>query len=172
MSVTLKDLIHEFAPDQTPDAPSSAESAVAAPAYDGPTALFMTDFLDAVEALCTVLEEESACIAAGMLSQLEVYARRKLAMVERLESVGEQARAAAISLPEDLRTMTLGRIERLNKAVNENATGLAVLRKAALTINRNLLSALEKAASDGLYASSGQAIRPVELSASGLNTTL
>lgn len=172
MSVQLKDLIHEFAPEKTPDAAPGAAIAADAPAYDGATALVVTEFLDAVEALCAVLEEESACIAAGMLDRLEVYAHRKTAMAEKLDSVATQARAAGIRLPDDLRAMTLERIERLDKAVTTNATGLVALRKAVLTINRNLLAALEKAASDGTYARSGQALRPVELSASGLNTTL
>jgi len=172
MSVSVKDLIHEFAPERKPDAAPNAAPEAEAPAYDGATALLVTEFLDAVESLCAVLEEESACIAVGMLDQLEVFAHRKVAMAERLDSVAEQARADGIRLPDDLRTMTLERIERLDRAVTVNATGLVALRKAVLTINRNLLTALEKAASDGTYARSGHSLRPVELSASGLNTTL
>ncbi|MGF7177519.1 flagellar protein FlgN [Azospirillum doebereinerae] len=172
MSVTLKDLIHEFASEQKPDAVPGAAPEAETPAYDGATALLVTEFLDAVEALCAVLEEESACIAVGMLDRLEVFAHRKAAMAERLESVANQARADGVRLPDDLRAMTLDRIERLDRAVTVNATGLVALRKAVLTINRNLLAALEKAASDGTYARSGHSLRPVELSASGLNTTL
>ncbi|MGQ9369313.1 flagellar protein FlgN [Azospirillum sp. ST 5-10] len=170
-TVTLKDLIHEFAPDAMPVA--AADGPVAeGPAYDGPTALAVTEFLDAVEALAAVLEEETACIGAGTLDRLEVFAHRKAAMAERLQAVAEQARADGIRLPDDLRSMTLDRVERLEKAIDANASGLVALRKAVLTVSRNLLTALEKASSDGLYARSGHAVRPVELSASGLNTTL
>ncbi|MBP2231152.1 hypothetical protein J2847_004464 [Azospirillum agricola] len=172
MSVSVKDLIHEFAAEKKPDDAPVVEAAAERPAYDGATALTVSEFLDTVEALCAVLEEESACIAAGMLDRLEVYANRKTAMAEKLDSIALQARADGIRLPDALRTMTLERVERLDRAVSANASGLVALRKAVLTINRNLLAALEKAASDGTYARSGQAMRPVELSASGLNTTL
>ncbi|WP_029008811.1 hypothetical protein [Azospirillum halopraeferens] len=172
MSLTLKDLIHEFAPDAVPEAPAVAEAPAAPDLCDGPTALAVSEFLDAVDALAAALEEETACIDAGMLDRLEVFAHRKTAMAERLETVAERARAEGIRLPEDLRAMTLERIERLDRAIRANTTGLVALRKAVLTISRNLLTALEKANSDGLYARSGHAVRPVELSASGLNTTL
>ncbi|PWC37831.1 flagellar protein FlgN [Azospirillum sp. TSO35-2] len=171
MSVTLKDLIHEFAPDPAAAAPAD-EVAAPAPGYDGATALVVRDFLDAIEALSAVLEEESACLAAGMLDRLEAYAHRKAAMAEQLENAALRARDEGIRLPDDLRAMTLERIDRLDRAVSVNASGLVALRKAVLTINRNLLLALEKASSDGTYARDGQARRPVELSASGLNTTL
>lgn len=172
MSVTLKDLIHEFVPDRIAETAPAEGPAAADPGYDGATALLVRDFLDAVEALSAVLEEESACIAAGMLDRLEVFAHRKAAMAEQLESSVLRARDEGIRLPDDLRAMTLERIDRLDRAVSVNASGLVALRKAVLTINRNLLTALEKASSDGTYARDGQARRPVELSASGLNASL
>lgn len=172
MSVTLKDLIHEFAPDRSAEQAPADGPAAPDPGYDGATALLVRDFLDAVEALSAVLEEESACIAAGMLDRLEAFAHRKAAMAEQLEGAVLRARDESIRLPDDLRAMTLERIDRLERAVSTNASGLVALRKAVLTINRNLLVALEKAASDGTYARDGQARRPVELSASGLNASL
>jgi len=172
MSVTLKDLIHEFAPDRRPEQAGAEGPAAPDPGYDGATALLVRDFLDAVEALSAVLEEESACIAAGMLDRLEAFAHRKAAMAEQLEGAVLRARDEGIRLPDDLRAMTLERIDRLERAVSVNASGLVALRKAVLTINRNLLTALEKASSDGTYARDGQARRPVEFSASGLNATL
>lgn len=172
MTVTVKDLFHEFAPERAPDAVPIDTVVSPAPGYDGATALVVCDFLDSVAALCGVLEEESACIASGALDRLEVYAHRKAAMAEQLEGAVGRARADGIRLPDELRAMMLERVERLDRAVSTNASGLVALRKAVLTINRNLLTALERAASDGTYARDGLARRPVELSASGLNATL
>ncbi len=174
MSRHLKDLIREFAPDRKVEEPVSAPTPEpeAAALADGPTALVMTEFLDAVATLSALMEEETAAIAAGDLAGLEGFARRKLVMADRLEAIMLQIRADGGGLSDDLRAMALERIERLDRAVGDNAAGLVAMRKAVLAINRNLLSALEKAASDGLYAPSGHAVRPVELSASGLNAEL
>lgn len=175
MSVRLKDIFRNFAPDRPADGPETAATDGPA-ALDGATALVLAEFLDAVDALSALLEEETGCVAAGALDRLEVFAQRKNALAERLEGVLAQARTEGVTLGAGLddgfRALALERIERLDRAVGRNTGGLVALRKAVLTINRNLLSALETAASDGLYASSGQAVRPVELSASGLNATL
>lgn len=174
MSRRFKDLIREFVADPTPAvpepvAPAPSEAPVLA---DGPTAVLMTEFLDAVDELNALLDEENAALSAGTLDGLEGFARRKQAMAERLESIVGQAKADGLRLGDDLRAMVLERIERLDHAINDNAAGLVAMRKAVLAINRNLLAALEKASSDGLYARSGHSVRPVELSASGLNTEL
>ncbi|PWC42580.1 flagellar protein FlgN [Azospirillum sp. TSO22-1] len=175
MSRGLRDVIREFARDRRPKpeaAPAPAEPVAALPAVDGATAVVMVEFLDTVRALSDLLDEENAAIAAGEVNGLEGFARRKLGMAERLEGLLAQADADGVALNGDLRAMALERIERLDRAVSDNAAGLVALRKAVLTINRTLLNALEKAASDGLYAPTGRAIRPVELSASGLNAEL
>lgn len=174
MSRRFKDLIREFAPDVKPAEPMpEAVAEPDAPALtDGPTAVVMTAFLDAVGELTALLEEETAAIAAGTLDGLEGFARRKQAMADRLDGIMAEANAAPLRLTDDLRAMILDRVERLDRAINANAAGLVAMRRAVLAINRSLLSALEKAASDGLYAPTGQAVRPVELSAAGLNAEL
>ncbi|MDQ2103614.1 flagellar protein FlgN [Azospirillum isscasi] len=172
MSRRFKDLIREFAPDAKPVeeiAPALPEPEAPALA-DGPTAVVMTEFLDTVAELSALLEEETAALSAGTLDGLEGYARRKQAMADRLGGI--MAQAGTLRLNDDLRAMILDRVERLDRAINENAAGLVAMRKAVLSINRSLLVALEKAASDGLYAPTGHAVRPVELSASGLNAEL
>lgn len=175
MSRRFKDLIREFAPDAKPEA-DAAPVAAAEPEIpalaDGPTAVVMTEFLDTVAELSVLLDEETAALAAGELEGLEVYARRKQAMADRLGGIVTQAQSGTLRLNDDLRAMILERVERLDRAINDNAAGLVAMRKAVLSINRSLLVALEKAASDGLYAPSGHAVRPVELSASGLNAEL
>ena len=128
MSVTLKDLIHEFAPERRPEQAPAEGPAAPDLGYAGATALLVRDFLDAVEALSSVLEEESACIAAGMLDRLEAFAHRKAAMAEQLEGAVLRARDEGIRLPDDLRAMTLERIDRLERAVTVNASGLGELR--------------------------------------------
>lgn len=174
MSRRFKDLIREFVAEPAPAAPEpAAPAAPEAPALaDGPTAVLMTEFLDAVDELNALLDEETGALSAGILDGLEGFARRKQAMAERLESIVGQAKADGLTLGEDLRAMVLDRIERLDRAVGDNAAGLVAMRKAVLAINRNLLTALEKASSDGLYARSGHSVRPVELSVSGLNAEL
>ncbi|HYG86951.1 MAG TPA: flagellar protein FlgN [Azospirillum sp.] len=176
MSRGLRDVIREFARERRPEPEAALTPAPAEPAaplpVDGATAVVMTEFLDTVHSLCELLEEESAAVAAGDVNGLEGFARRKQGLAERLEGLVVQAHADGLVLNDELRAMTLERIERLDRAVNENAAGLVALRKAVLTINRNLLNVLEKAASDGLYAPTGRSVRPVELSASGLNTEL
>lgn len=174
MSRRFKDLIREFAPERKPDAPApEAAPEPAAPALaDGPTAVVVTEFLDAISALNALLAEETAAVAAGDLANLEVFAARKQAMAERLEGIVAQARNAPLTLTDELRALMLDRIETLDRTIADNAAGLVAMRKAVLAINRSLLSALEKAASDGLYARCGQAVRPVELSAAGLNAEL
>ena len=175
MSRRFKDLIREFAPDAKPAeaAPAPAAPEPEAPALtDGPTAVVMTEFMDAIADLNRLLAEETAALSAGTLDGLEGFARRKQAMADRLEGVMAQAGASHLRMNDDLRAMVLDRVEQLDRAINENAAGLVAMRKAVLTINRSLLAALEKAASDGLYAPTGHAVRPVELSASGLNAEL
>lgn len=174
MSRRFKDLIREFAPEPKPAAPTPEPvPETEAPALaDGPTAVVMTAFLDAVAELNALLEEETAAVAAGTLDGLESFARRKQAMADRLEAIMAEANTAHLRLNDDLRAMVLDRVERLDRAINDNAAGLVAMRRAVLAINRSLLAALEKAASDGLYAPTGQAVRPVELSAAGLNAEL
>ncbi len=174
MSRQFKDLIREFKTGRREEAPLpvAAPEPEPPPPDDGPAVAAMTEFLDAVAALSQLMEEETAAIAAGDMAGLDGFAQRKLVMADRLEGLTARFREAAPALGGDLRALTLERIERLDRAVAGNAAGLLAIRKAVLTINRNLLAALEKAESDGLYAPSGQSVRPVELSASGLNTEL
>ena len=175
MSRRFKDLIREFAPDaksEAETAPIAAPEPEAPALADGPTALMLTEFLDTVAELSVLLDEETAALAAGELDGLEGFARRKQAMADRLNGIMAQVQTGTLRLNDDLRAMILERVERLDRAINENAAGLVAMRKAVLSINRSLLVALEKAASDGLYAPSGHAVRPVELSASGLNEEL
>jgi flagellar biosynthesis/type III secretory pathway chaperone len=175
MSLRLKDLIREFAPEHRPEEPlpTPQMEAAATPAFaDGPSAVLMVEVMDAIAAICDLLDEETTAVTAGTLDDLEGYARRKQAMAERLERVMAQAEAESITLTDELRAMMLEKTERLERSIAGNTAGLVAVRKAVLAINRNLFTVLEQQASDGLYAPSGQAVRPVELSASGLNTEL
>lgn len=174
MSRTLKDMIRTFAADPDPDALEAAAGlpAIVEPLADGPTALVMVEFLDAVAALTDLLETESKAVIAGNLAPLESFAREKQAIADRLEGITGSARHEPVTLNATLRAMALARIERLERAVAANAAALVAMRKALLSINRTLYTAMEKAASDGLYARAGTAVRPVELSVSGLDASL
>lgn len=174
MKLSFKDLIREFKPEEKPEA--AIEVAAPEPEaplmVDGATAAIMVEFMDAVDELTGLLEEETGALAAGSLGGLDGFSQRKQAMAERLEGLIGRLQQEDTRLNEDLRAIVLERIERLDQAVSDNASGLVAMRKAVLTINRSILSALEKSASDGLYAPTGHAVRPVELSASGLNAEL
>lgn len=174
MSRSLKDLIRTFAADPEPEEMDVVlpESETDGDLADGPTALVMVEFLDSVAALTDLLETETKLIIAGDLAPLESFARQKQALADRLEGMSAASRNEPVSLNTALRAMALARIERLDRAVAANAAALVAMRKALLSINRSLLAALEKAASDGLYAPGGTAVRPVELSASGLDARL
>lgn len=177
MSRKLKDLIRTFEP-----AAKAAEAEAARPAadpapvpfVDGPTAAAVVDFVDAILAVAALLEEETVAVAAGDPWKLDIFAVRKLAVVDRLDAVAAQLRETRpdVAGHPDLRAMALGAVERLDRAVAANTSALSAMREAVLSINRTLLSAVEKAASEGLYAPSGQAVRPIELSTAGVDAEL
>lgn len=179
MTRNLKDLIQDF----TPAARTSAEATVpevateAAPAsfVDGPTAAAMVDWLDALAALADLLDEETATVADVDPRRLEAFTRRKLAMAERLDDLASgpgTALAEAVAADADLRAMAACAVERLERATRANAAALMAMREGVMAVNRHLVRAVEKAASDGLYAPSGEAVRPVELSTAGIDAEL
>jgi hypothetical protein len=177
MSRRLKDLIRTFEPAAKPAEPAAAqpEAAPAAAAFvDGPTAAAMVDFTDAVIAVAALLEEETEAVEAGDPWKLDIFAVRKLAVADRLEAVTAELKEIRPNIAgnPDLRAMALQAIERLDRAVAANTSALSAMREAVLSVNRTLLSAVEKAASEGLYAPSGQAVRPVELSTAGVDAEL
>lgn len=176
MTRSLKDVIRTFvrdAPEAVP-APEPQPEAGPAPFVDGPAAAAMVDWLDAMTALADLLDEETAVVERGDAHGLDAFARRKLAVGERLEALmpASGSLGTAVAANADLRAMALRTVERLERSVRLNAAALAAMRDAVTAISRHLLRAAETAASDGLYARSGQALRPVELSASGVDAQL
>ncbi|HSK40414.1 MAG TPA: flagellar protein FlgN [Arenibaculum sp.] len=179
MTRSLKDLIQDFTPAARTEAaavvPEAAAEAAPASFVDGPTAAAMVDWLDALASLADLLDEETAAVGDGDPWSLEAFARRKLAMAERLDAFASgpgPALAAAVAADADLRAMAAGAVERLEHAVRANAAALAAMREAVMAVNRHLIRAVETAASDGLYAASGEAVRPVELSTAGIDAEL
>ena len=176
MSRKLKDLIRTFEPAAKPAEPVAAPVAapVPAPFVDGPTAAAMVGFSDAVAAVAALLEEETAAVVAGDPWKLDAFTLRKLAVADRLEAVTAELKEVRpdIAGNPDLRTMALRAIERLDRAVAATTAALSAMREAVLSVNRTLLGAVEKAASEGLYAPSGQAVRPIELSTAGIDAEL
>lgn len=176
MTLSLKDVIRTFVretPDEAP-VPEPRDDAGPAPFVDGPSAAMMVDWLDAMAALADLLDEETAVVGRGETGGLEAFARRKHAVGERIEALMPLSGSlgAAVAANADLRAMALRAVERLERSVRLNAAALGAMRDAVASINRHLLRAAEKAASDGLYARSGEALRPVELPVSGIDAKL
>lgn len=168
----LKDVIRTFETERPPAVEETVAASPVVEIADGPTALVMVEFLDTVDALAALLEEETAAVTAGSLAVLESFAARKATLADSIDALTEQASGERLTLTPDVRAMALDRIDRLDRATVANTTALVALRGALLTINRALFTALERAASDGVYSGGGLPLRPVELSASGLDATL
>jgi hypothetical protein len=178
MKKRFKDLIREFARDpkaveaETEAAPAPAGEETGPVLADGVTALVLVEFLDAVDGLTRLLNDETDAVKRGEVLTLDTFTRGKHAAMDHLDALGERMRAEKLQLSGELKTMVLERVERLEHAIAANTAGLVAMRKAVLTINRNILAALEKAASEGLYARSGMSVRPFELSVANLNAEL
>jgi flagellar biosynthesis/type III secretory pathway chaperone len=172
MSLRFKDVIQEFEPEQV-DELVLDETELAPPTYtDGTTALFVTEFQDAVDALSTVLEEETQAIPTGRIAALEDYAHAKQSMIDGLEALTRRTRNERIELSPDLKAIILRHVERLDRAVDANTRALVAMRKAVLAINHSLITAVEKGVSENIYTSNGVRIPPVELSIRGLDAAL
>lgn len=172
MTRHLKDVIRTFEPERRIEAEVADDTVTAIEFADGASALYVADFVDAIDALASLLDEETAEIKAARTAPMEKLTPRKLAMIDVLDQLNARAAKEPITLTPDLRAMVLTRIENLDRAIVANTAGLVAMRNAVLTINRALLKAIEKAASDGLYAPNGLAVRPVELSMARLDAAL
>lgn len=174
MKLRFKDLIREFARDPKAEEPEVVvvEEEYGPSLADGPTALILVDFIDVVDALTRLLDDETAAVRRGEVGELESFTRAKQTTMDRLDAVTQQMRAEKVSLNGDTRSMVLERTERLEAAIAANTSSLVAIRKAVLAINRNILMALEKAASEGLYGRGGHSVRPYELSVAKLNAEL
>ncbi|WP_207477337.1 flagellar protein FlgN [Arenibaculum pallidiluteum] len=172
MTVQLKDVIQEFAPP--PEPPRPAEAAVAAESgIDGASALAFVAFSDGMLDLIALLEDETSAIEAGRLDGLGEFTRRKSAFGERMAVVlADRAEEGPPRLDAHMRERAAELIARLDRAVQANTGALTALREAVLAVNRSLLAAAEKAASDGVYGSSGHSLRPVELGMAGIDAQL
>jgi len=177
MKRRFKDMIREFARD--PKAVEAEETALpvaeeeAGPvSADGATALAVVEFLDTLDALIRLLDDETDAVRRGDVTALDDFTRAKHAAMDRMEAAGRGVAEEKAKLTADLKAMVVERVERLQTAIAANTAGLVAMRKAEVTINRGILTALEKAASDGLYARSGASVRPCELSLANLNAEL